>query len=70
MKNISVSNLLIKLFNYNICSGIKDSNSTETTQHIVVCETDTNELLHYRAAASNLNTLYYIFVAPSVSFYV
>ena len=42
VKNISVSNLLIKLFNYDICSGIKDSNSTEITQHIVPCETDAN----------------------------
>ena len=51
VKNISVSNLLIKLFNYDICSGIKDSNSTETTQHNVPCEADANTLLHNRAAA-------------------
>ena len=60
VKNISVSNLLIKLFNYDICSGIKDYNSNETTQHIVPCETDPNALLQNRTAASNLNTLLYI----------
>ena len=60
MKNILVSNLLIKLFNYDICSGIKDYNSNETTQHIVPCKTDPNALLQNRTAASNLNTLLYI----------
>ena len=35
VKNISVSNLLVKLFDYDICSGIKDCNSNETTKHIV-----------------------------------
>ena len=39
---------------------MKDSNSTETTHHIVPCETDVNALLHNRAAASNFNTLLYI----------
>ena len=60
VKNISVSNLLVKLFDYDICSGIKDYNSNETTQHIVPCETDPNALLQNRTAASNLNTLLYI----------
>ena len=70
VKNISVSNLLIQLFHYDICSGINDYNSNETTQHIVPCEADPNALLQNRTAASNLNTFVYIFVAPSVSFYV
>ena len=69
MKNISVSNLLIKLFNYDICSGIKDSNSTETTQDIVPCETDLNALLYNRAAASSLNTLLHIH-STKCEFYV
>ena len=56
MKNISVSNLLIKLFNYDICSEIKDHNSNETTQHIVSCEKDPNAPLQNRTATSNLNT--------------
>ena len=38
---------------------MKDSNLTETTQHIVSCETDANSLLHNRTASS-LNTLLYI----------
>ena len=59
LKNISVSNLLVKLFNYDIRSGVKDSNSTGIIQHIVPCEIDANSLLHNRAA-SNLNTLLYI----------
>ena len=59
-KNISVSNLLIKLSNYDICSGMKDSNSTETAQHIVPCEAEPSALIHNRAAASNLSTLLYI----------
>ena len=56
VKKISVSNLLIKLFNYVICSGIRDCNSNDTTQHIVPCETHPNALLQNRTAASNLNT--------------
>ena len=61
MKNISVSNLLIQLFDYDdICSGIKDYNSNETTQHIVPCETDPNALFQNRTAAHNLNTFVYI----------
>ena len=60
VKNISVPNLLIKLFNYDICSGIKDYNSNETTQHIAPCETDPNALLQNRTATSNLNILLYI----------
>ena len=60
VKNILVSNLLIRLFYYDICSGIKDWNSTETTQHFVLCETDPNVLLPNSTAASNLNTLLYI----------
>ena len=60
VKNISVSNLLIKLFDYDICSGLKDYISTETTQHLVSCETDPKALLQNRTAASNLNTLLYI----------
>ena len=61
VKNISVSNyLLIQLFDYDTCSGIKDYNSNETTQHIVPCETDPNALLQNRTAASNLNTFVYI----------
>ena len=60
VKNVSVSNLLIKLFNYDICSGIKDYNSDETTQHIVPCKTDPNALLQNRRAVINLNTLLYI----------
>ena len=59
VKSISVSNL-IKLFDYDICSGIKDYNSNETIQHIVPCETDPNALLPNRTAASNLDTLLYI----------
>ena len=47
LKNISVSNLLIKLFNYDICSGINDSNWTETTQHIVLCDS-----MHYANACT------------------
>ena len=39
---------------------MKDSNSTETTRHIVPCEPDANALLHNRAAGSNFNTLSYI----------
>ena len=69
VKNISVSNPLIKLFNYDICSGIKDSNSTETTQDIVPCETDLNALLYNRAAASSLNTLLHIH-STKCEFYV
>ena len=60
VRNISVSNLLIKLFDYDICSGIIDYNSNRTTQHIVPCETNPNALLQHRTAVSNLNTLSYI----------
>ena len=48
------------MFYYDICSGIKDYNSNETTQHIVPCETDPNALLQNRTAATNLSTLLYI----------
>ena len=58
MKNISVSTLLVKLFNYDIFSEMKDSDSTETIQHTVPCETDANLILQNKAA-SNLNTLSY-----------
>ena len=60
VKNISVSNLSINLLNYDICSGIKDYNSNETTQHIVPCKTYPNAFLQNRTAASNLNTFLYI----------
>ena len=70
VKNISVSNLLIKLLDYDICSGIKDYNSNETTRHIVPCETDPNPLLQNRTAASNLNTLLYIFSTKCEFFYL
>ena len=43
MKNISVSTLLVKLFNYDIFSEMKDSDSTETIQHTVPCETDSKQ---------------------------
>ena len=57
---MSRKTLLIKLLDYDICSGIKDYNSNETTQQIVPCETDRNALLQNRTAASNLDTLLYI----------
>ena len=63
-----MSSLSNKLFNYDIYSGMKDSNSTETTQHIVPCEKDSNSLFH-TMAASNLNTLLYI-CSPKCDFFL